>query len=104
MNCMTLTQVNVAELIGDSDQCVKDMVVFRQTARLLSDDHGRMIDTYPDKWVALHSGAVRVSGDTIESVLDDVDAMDLPRSQVIVRFISTEPRTMILHGADPRCW
>ena len=93
-----MTQEAIAELIGDPDRFAREMQDFRETAKVLSADHERMIDNYPDKWVALYSGEVRAFGDSIDSVLDEVDAKGIPRSQIIVRFIDTEPRTMILPG------
>ena len=55
-----------------------------------------MIEEYPDQWIVLHSGTVKVHGPTLQSVLHEVDCKGLPRHDIIVRHISTEPRTLIL--------
>jgi hypothetical protein len=69
---------------------------FAESARTLSESHGRLLDRYPDRWVAVSHGAVRADGDSLEEVLDKLDRAGIPRSDAIVRLIEREPRTLIL--------
>ena len=88
--------INIHELIGDPRKVAEDLQAFRETAKLLSSRHTRMVERYPDQWIALHSGEVKAHGDSIEAVLREIDELGLSRDQTIVRFIDREPRTMIL--------
>lgn len=69
---------------------------FSESARVLSSSHPRLIDEYPDRWIAVFHGAVRADADTLEEVLTEIDEARIPRSDVIVRFIEREPRSYIL--------
>ena len=69
---------------------------FSDSARVLSSNHPRLIDEYPDRWIAVFRGAVRADGDTLEEVLEEIDEARIPRSDLIIRFIEREPRTYIL--------
>ena len=88
--------INLDELVDDLHRFFDEMEAFRETADLLSSSQERMIDQYPGQWVAVHSGQVKAHGDSIESVLNEVDSKGLSREQAIVRFIDKEPRVMIL--------
>jgi len=86
----------VLEQIGDPRDVERDLRSFRRTALALSSNHPRLIDRYPNQWVALHRGRVRASGRTFASVMVQIDKKGLPREHVIVRFIDKNQRTMIL--------
>ncbi len=86
----------ITDLIGNPREVDAELRSFRKTAMRLSSRHPRMIERYPKRWVALHSGRVRAHGESLESVLEAIDSKGLPRGQTIVRLIHDEPRTMIL--------
>lgn len=69
---------------------------FQRSARLLSNNHPRLIDEYPDQWIAVADSAVMAHGDTLEQVLTQIDAQNISRADVIVRFIERTQRTLIL--------
>ena len=89
-------RIDVHELVGDARKVDEDLQAFRKTAMRLSSRHPRMVERYPNQWIALHSGQVRAYGDSLDVVLREIDDMGLSRDQTIVRFIDKEPRTMIL--------
>ena len=92
-----LTDESARALIGmDPERLSRELHEFRENAVRLSKQHPRMIEEYPDQWIVLHSGTVKVHGPTLQSVLHEVDCKGLPRHDIIVRHISTEPRTLIL--------
>lgn len=74
----------------------RSLSAFQQSARVLSNNFPRLIDDYPDQWVAVTDGAVMASGDTLEQVLARIDDRNIPRADVIVRFIERTQRTLIL--------
>ena len=86
---------DINQLIGDPKKAAEELEAFQETAKGLSSSQPRMVEEYPGQWVGLHSGRVRAHGPTLESVLERIDLEGLSREQVIVRFIHTEPRTMI---------
>ncbi len=77
-------------------ELASSLMEFSESAKILSGDHARLIEEFPDKWIAVARGAVRAHGDTMEEVLAKVDEARIPRSEVIIRLIEREPRTFIL--------
>jgi len=69
---------------------------FQRSARVLSDNHPRLIDEYPNQWVAAADSTVMAHGDTLEQVLTRIDAEGISRADVIIRFIERTQRTLIL--------
>jgi hypothetical protein len=86
----------ILEEVGDPRDVDRDLRSFRNTARILSSSHPRLIDRYPKQWVALYRGRVRASGSTFAAVMAEIDNKGLPREHIIVRFIDRNQRTMIL--------
>ena len=87
--------MGIASVIGDPRRVGAELRSFIETARHLSDDP-TIAELYKGQWVGVHGRQVRAHGDTVENVLDQLDAAGCARSQVIVRFIDKEPRTLIL--------
>ena len=90
------TQAILDELGASPDEIGRDLTKFRKAARALSSRQPRLIDRYEKQWVGVYGGHVRVHGETLESVLSQIDAKGLPREHVIVRFIDKNQKTMIL--------
>lgn len=87
---------DVEKIIGDPGKIAEQMEAFRESVALLSAENPRMVEEYPDEWIGIHSGKVRAHGPTFESVLQALDAGGYSRAQAIIRYIESEPRTMIL--------
>ena len=92
----SLTESDFLELVGDPRQFYREMESFRESAAVLSSGEARLIEQYPDQWVAVHAGEVRANADSLEAVLQRLDSLGVPRSGTIVRLIETNPPTMIL--------
>lgn len=86
----------VLKLLGDPTQVDEELRRFRKAARILSSNRPRLLDHYPQQWVAVHEGRVKAQGKTLRSLLTQVDKQGLPREHIIVRFIGRTQRTMIL--------
>ena len=67
-----------------------------RSARALSNDHPRLINEYPDQWVAIANCEVMAHGDNLDQVLADIDSWNIPRDSVILRFIEQTQRTLVL--------
>ena len=74
----------------------RSLRAFQRSARVLSDNHPRLIDEYPNQWVAISDSNVIAHCKTLKQVLKQVDAEGIPRADVIVRFIDRTQRTLIL--------
>lgn len=74
----------------------KSLRSFERAARLLSSNQPRLTDEYPEQWVAVTDSKVLAHGDTLEQVLQQVDTIGVLRSDVIVRYIERNLRTLIL--------
>jgi hypothetical protein len=74
----------------------RDLQTFRKAAQRLSSDHLRLINKYPNQWVAIYSGKVAAHGPTLNSVLANIKRKKIPQRLTIVRYIEKNQRTMIL--------
>jgi hypothetical protein len=77
-------------------QVCNEFKCFRKSGLLLSSHHKRMIDHYPEEWVAVYNGIIEAHGTDYEKVLAIIDDKKLPRNLTIMRYISKKQRSMIL--------
>ncbi|MDP9236269.1 MAG: DUF5678 domain-containing protein [Chloroflexota bacterium] len=89
-------EAKVLEMLGDPKKVDSDLRAFRKDARVLSSKRQHLISRYPNQWVGLHRGKVVAKGDTVDSVVEQLDALGIPRGRAIVRYISKNPRKMFL--------
>ncbi len=83
--------------IGDPGEAVEELDQIKRSAEVLSSDHPRLIDEYPQRWVALHDGVVIADSDSLDQLLQRVDEIDpANRGRILVRFIDRHQQTMIL--------
>ena len=90
------TDLDLAELIGDPDRVYNELREFQKSARILSSPKRRLRERYPEQWVGICGGRVQANAETMGAVLDTIDAKGLSREDTIVRFITREPKTLIL--------
>ena len=69
---------------------------FQRSAQALSSNQPRLIDDYPDQWVAVSDSTVVAHGKSLEEVLRKVDKKGFQRADIMVRFIERTQRTLIL--------
>ena len=96
MNNKAVVMSVLAQMNEHPSRMAQSLRAFQRSARVLSDSHPRLIDEYPDQWVALADSTVMAYGDTLEQVLTQIDAQNISRADVIVRFIERTQRTLIL--------
>ena len=83
--------------IGDPRTVLKELELAKRSANALSTSQPRMVDRYPNKWIALHDGGVVADSDTIDGLFARVNEIDPTiRHRVLVRFISRHQQTLIL--------
>ena len=83
-------------LIGDARQVERELGAFSEAAHILSSRHPRLIEQYPEQWVAVYDRQVQASARTLVSLMAQLDRKELPKDRVIVRYIDKNQRTMIL--------
>jgi hypothetical protein len=81
---------------GTASEIAKDLVGYRETAKVLSSDHPRMIDEHPLQWVGVYKGNVVASGRSLKSVMVQLRKKAVPPESSIIRFIDREERALIL--------
>ena len=69
---------------------------FQKTAERFSEEKPNLIEKYPERWVAVYEGEVIADAETMGELLDKVDKIGKPRSEILMRFLTRKPRTMIL--------
>ena len=94
---MAITVEEEIKALGiNPGKVLEEMRSFRRSATRLSTDRPRMIEQFPDQWVALYLGRVEAHAEEYDTVLRMIDEKGIPREHAIVRFIESEPSTMIL--------
>ena len=81
---------------GGSSALIDDLAEFRKLRARIADEHSRLVDKYPDKWVAMGKDGIVAAGATRGEVLEAVDRTGIARSDTVVEFIDTDPPVLIL--------
>ena len=85
------------KIISDPQKIHDDLRNFRKTEKLFTTSkYNRLVEKYPDKWIAVTAGRVEAHGDSYEAVLQMICEKGLPRESTIIQFIEKDPITMIL--------
>jgi len=100
MSAQTSRKMSILKILRDQDpaRLNRDLQRFRQAARALSSDQPRLIDKYPDQWVAVYRGKVAAHASTLPAILAKMRSKRIPKAHAIVRYIEKNKRTMILPG------
>ena len=92
-----LTEDEFRKLIGDPQKIHDDMREFRKSEDLFcTSQYYKLLEEYPDKWIAVTAGKVEAHGDSYEEVLQMVCEKGLRRDLTIIELIETDPINMIL--------
>ena len=81
---------------GGVDALVAKMNEFHEVVDLMRKERARLMDEYPDQWVAMGKGGVVVVGNSIDGVLKKADAQGMKRGEVVIEFLETDPPLLIL--------
>ena len=92
-----LTEDEFRKLIGDPQKIHDDMREFSKSTDLFrTSEYHKLLEKYPDKWIAVTAGKVEAHGDSYEEVLQMVCDKGLPRGSTVIELIETDPINMIL--------
>ena len=84
------------EDMGGVGGLIDDLDEFHELRARMIEDHSRLIDKYPDKWVAIGKDAVLAVGESKREVLDEIEIRGIRRSAAVVEFMDTDPAELIL--------
>jgi hypothetical protein len=91
----TLTKKEVLDAWGESpDAVAANLERFARSARALSSESPNLIDAHPERWVAVYNGTVEASADTVNGVMAKLDELAVPKSEVIIRFLTRKPKNL----------
>ena len=77
------------------ERVVQSLTAFDESmACLLNDDS--LVDRYGDQWVGVWHGEVQAAENDLNTLLNVLDQKDVPRSETAIRFVETEPTSLIL--------
>jgi hypothetical protein len=93
---MEQRDINPLDDIGTPAEIWSELMDFTRSAQILSESTASLMDEYSEQWVAVFGGQVASCAASFRDVLEKVDAKNLPRDKIIVRYIDKEPKTMIL--------
>jgi hypothetical protein len=89
-------EARVLEILGDPRDVARDLRAFSDDARVLSSKRQHLLERYPNMWVGIYERKVVAKGESLDSVIEQLVALGIPRGRAIVRFISKHPRKMFL--------
>lgn len=84
------------EEMGGARRLIDDLAEFRQLRIRMSEEHTALIEQYPDRWVAVGLDGLLAVGDSEDEVFEKIDGKGIPRSDVVVEYLDTDPPVLIL--------
>ena len=72
------------------------MRAFNRVVKRMNDERANLMETYPDKWVAMSEHGVVAIADDLSGVLAEVDGKGIDRADVFTEFLDTDPPELIL--------
>lgn len=82
--------------MGGPGALIDDLEEFRKLHARMTREYPRLLQKYPNKWVAMGKDGVVAAGATRTQVLEAVDRRGIARSETVVEFMDTDPPVLIL--------
>ena len=86
----------IMEELGGPRVMAERMRAFNRVVKRMNDERATLMETYPDKWVAMSEDGVVGVADDLKGVLADVDGKGIDRTEVFTEFLDTDPPELIL--------
>ena len=84
------------EDMGGVDRLIDDLDEFHKLRARMIEEHSRLIEEYPGKWVAMGKDGVLAVGESKRGVFDEIESRGIHRSAAVVEFMDTDPAELIL--------
>ncbi len=82
--------------LGGNEGMIDASARYREVAARMFRERADLMEQHPDKWVAMGKGGVQAVGESLDDVLDQVDAKRISRDDVFIECLDTEPPVLIL--------
>ena len=82
--------------MGGVGLLIDDLDEFHKLRARMIEEHSRLIEKYPGKWVAMGKDGVLTVGESKREVLDEIEIRGIRRSSAVVEFMNTDPAEFIL--------
>ena len=89
-------QKRLADELGGASQIHEGLQAYSQRVEHMETLRPELLERHPNKWVAMADGEVVVVADSMTDLLKVVDDRGIPRTGLVVEYLDTEPRNMIL--------
>ncbi len=80
----------------DWEQFLIEEADYKRRRKLIDAHHRANVQEHPYKWLGLTVGDVWVLADSLESLVEKLDAEGLPRRDVIIRYLNPDPVKLVL--------
>jgi hypothetical protein len=85
----------IRRMVGDPKLVAGDLRRFEKAAAVFSSDHPRLIEQYPQQWVAVYDGEM-LAARSIEDLYHELEERGIAREHAIIRFVDRTERVLIL--------
>jgi hypothetical protein len=82
-------------MVGDPAEVAQDLARFREAAAILSSNQPRLIDEYPERWVAVYGQNI-LDAESLSELYVLLSDHDVPREHAIIRYIERNARVLFL--------
>ena len=97
MSDAIVSQRKTSDWVPASASTVAQMITqHEELSAWLRKQSAELLESYPDKWVGTGTDRILVFGDKLEEVVERVESSGGNDGVVVVRFLSSQPRVMIL--------
>lgn len=86
----------VIEGLGGAQALVDGIREYAKIAERLQAEWVSLMESYPDRWVAMGKEGVLAVGDSMDSVLEEVESQGYRCSEIAIEFLDTSPHVLIL--------
>jgi hypothetical protein len=86
----------VREALGNPGELQARVAAAEQNYAAFDDLYETLLARYPNQWLGFYGREVKAVAPTRDELLQRIDELGLPRGDVLVRYLRTTPRTLIL--------
>ena len=93
---MPVDREELLTLIGDLRKLDRDMAEFARSHDELSAKYSKLLKRFPNQWIAFYSGRVQARAESLEALLETMDAKGVKRNRAHIRYLDPDPPVVIL--------
>ena len=90
------TMKGIIDELGGAKALMKKMDEYQETVRRMGKERAHLATEYPDKWVAMGREGLLAAGDSMDQVLEQLEAQGVDGVDVVIEFMNTDPPLLIL--------